>query len=139
MFLNQRIGTRGRARARAAAQACAADEGYAAIDAIVALMIISFTIIAGLAAMDQAGRASKTAVEVQDARMLLGRLADSEPKVLAGTGGQTAAFAWTVQTAPTGDTALIDVCLRTVKLLARASGRAYGLTTLVTCPPKAET
>lgn len=114
----------------------AASPGYAAVDALVALIILSLTVILSLSAFQTAARAARIAAEAEAARTLLARLVESEPKDLDGSVGSTPAFAWTVQTQPTASNALIDVCRRAVDLVARRSGRHYGVVTLVTCPPR---
>ena len=113
------------------------ERGYAAVDALVALTIISLTVILSLSAFQQAGRAARAAAEVQAAKLLLARLADAEPKALDGSSGRTPAFDWVVQTQPTGAQALVEVCRRAVDLVSRDGRRRYALTTLVTCPPAA--
>jgi hypothetical protein len=114
----------------------AANSGYAAVDALIALLILSLTIILSLEAFQVAARTARMAAEAEAARTLLARLIDGEPKDLSGSAGTTTGFAWTVRTEPTASNALIDVCRRAANLVARRSGRHYGTVTLVTCPPR---
>lgn len=114
----------------------AASSGYAAVDALVALIILSLTVILSLGAFQTAARAARMAAEAEAAGALLAWLGDSEPKAFEGSAGTTPGFEWTVQTQPTASSALIDVCRRAVDLVGRRSGRHYGVVTLVTCPPR---
>lgn len=114
----------------------AATGGYAAVDALVALIILSLTVILSLGAFQTAARAARVAAEAEAAKTLLARLVDAEPKDLAGSSGNTPVFAWAVETQPTASNALIDVCRRAANLVAWRSGRHYGAVTFVTCPPR---
>ena len=105
------------------------------MDALVALTILSLTIVLSLAAVQQANRTARAASEIQDARLLMAQLDDTQPKTFDGTAGSSAAFHWTVQTQPTGADALVNVCRRAVDLVSRDARRRYSLATLTTCPP----
>jgi hypothetical protein len=124
---------------RADRLAATTSPGYAAVDAMVALIILSLTVILSLGAFQAASRATRRAVEIETARVLLGRVIESEPKDFAGSSGTAPGFAWTLQTQPTASNALIDVCRRAAEVVATSSGRRYGAVTLVACPPRSQT
>lgn len=105
---------------------------------MVALLIISTTIVLTLHALGTARRAAMAADEVQRAHTLLNHLMLSAPRQYEAANGQTDGFAWTVETTPTGAEAPVEVCRRFVRAVHPTSKRVYAFSTLETCPAPEE-
>ncbi|WP_340643888.1 hypothetical protein [Phenylobacterium sp.] len=111
-----------------------AASGYAAVDALVALMIISMTLIMSFKAMAQAGQTTAAATEVRRAEALLSYLLESTPRGYEVAAGRTDGFAWRVELDATGAERPVEVCRRAASLTSVDSGRTYKAATLETCP-----
>lgn len=112
----------------------AGDGGYAAVDALVALLILSSTLIMSFQALQQAGRTANAAGEARRAQTLLVYLLETSPRVLEPREGEVEGFSWRVEMDATGAERPIEVCRRSATLHARTSGRTYAAATLETCP-----
>jgi hypothetical protein len=112
----------------------ARDGGYAAVDAMVALLIIALTIVLSLQAVLQARRSAAMADEIRGAQVLMARLLDSGPRSFSPAAGTTNGFSWRLETAPTGLDRPIALCHRGVTLNSAATGRTFKAGTLETCP-----
>jgi len=110
------------------------DAGYALIDALVGMLILSLAIIFSLDAGRQARVAAEQAREVSRARTLLAQLVETGPRTFDDTTGASDDFTWTVQTRATGGERPIEVCHRQVLLTNIGSRRNYQAATLETCP-----
>jgi hypothetical protein len=110
------------------------DGGYAAVDALVALLILSTTLIMSFQALQQAGRTAQAAGEARRAQSLITFLLETSPRVLETRQGQQDGFSWRFETDATGAERPIEVCRRSVTLQSQASGRTYAAATLETCP-----
>jgi len=113
------------------------ENGYASIDALVALMILSLAVILSMTALQQARQAANAALEVREAGILLSRLLESGPRSMEPASGQAQGFAWALNTTPTGSERPIEVCRRQALVTSAASGRSYAAATQETCPPAA--
>lgn len=113
------------------------DAGYAAVDALVALMIISVTLIMSFQALQQADRTAKAALEARRAQTLLAYLLETTPRAFAEREGEGEGFTWRVETDATGAERPIEVCHLRAVLHSQASGRTYAAATLQTCPEPA--
>lgn len=111
-----------------------ATEGHAVIDAMVALLMISLTLVYGLRAVDQAENAAARAEEIRQATRLLSELMATAPRSYAASSGATDRFDWTVVTQITGAERPIEVCRRAIELRDRKSSRAYAASSLEICP-----
>ena len=111
-----------------------AADGYAAVDALVALMIITMTLIMSFKAMAQAGQTTAAASEVRRAEALLSYLLETTPRSYEVATGRTDGFSWRVELDATGAERPVEVCRRAASLTAIASGRSYKAATLETCP-----
>jgi hypothetical protein len=109
-------------------------EGYAVVDALVALMIISLAAVLSFRALDQADRSAKSGQEVRRAQVLASRLMDAMPRTYKAATGETDGFTWRLETNPTGADRPIEVCHRWVKLTNVSTRRTYEIATLETCP-----
>ena len=114
-----------------------AAEGFAAIDAMVALLILSVTIVSALGAVETAKRAATAAEETRRATTILRYLVDSAPLVISEQTGRANGFAWRVDVrpgAPSGMSMAI-VCDRSAELVSEKTGRRFQLATAAICPP----
>lgn len=127
--------SRGRPRPLAAS----GDDGYAVIDALVALMILSVTVVLGLVALQQTVGVSEAAWEARQAHTLIRHVMNTGPRDLGGAAGEAQGFSWRLETQLTGADRPIPICRRAVSLVAADSGRGYKAATLTPCPedPKA--
>lgn len=110
--------------------------GHAAVDAMVAMLIVSLAIVLSLRAVRQSERAASLALETRRAETLLKDLMLEGPGDFQPASGSTGGFAWTVQTLSTGAARPIAVCRRLVTLTS-ASARRYSAATLGACPDAA--
>jgi hypothetical protein len=127
-----------RARAFITSKQKASDaEGFAAVDALVALTLIAMTLALTIVAAQGAQRNSLRALELRRADTLLKYLLLAKPHALGVQAGDTDRFAWTVTTAPSqidAEPSNLAICTRTASVRAAASGRAYRMTTSESCP-----
>jgi len=122
-------------RSLVAKGAASRDSGYAAIDAMVGLMIFSLAIILSMTALQQARRTTAAALEVRQAQTLLSALLERGPRSWDRTTGEMGGFSWQLQTTPTGSERPVVVCRRAALVISIASGRNYAAATQETCPP----
>jgi hypothetical protein len=115
----------------------AASEGYAAVDALVALTILAATVVFSLAALHSGRRVADSALEARAATELLRQLLD-QPPFSGQKSGQDRLFTWQVITQPpvlaVGAAAL---CRRDAKVAARRTSRRYALSSASICPADA--
>jgi hypothetical protein len=112
-------------------------DGFAAVDAMVALLILSTTIVFALAAAETARHAATAAEETRRATTLLRYLMDSAPSNIGDQSGRANGFEWRVavrQAEPTGVPSAI-MCDRAAELVSEKSGRRFRLRTAAICPP----
>lgn len=109
-------------------------EGYALTDALVAMLVLSLTLVMSLRAIGQARDAAEVAWEVRRADALIAHLLQAAPHSFEASAGSSDGFAWTVATTMTGAERPVEVCRRAVSVQYRPSGRLYGAATLETCP-----
>lgn len=110
------------------------EEGYVAVDALVALTILTSTIVFALSAVQQGARVARSALEVREASA---ELQEAMQWTRAGvSGGQvsTHAFSSRVELSPpTQMVAGIGLCRRTVVVVSAQSGRPYYASTNAIC------
>ncbi len=109
--------------------------GFAAIDALVALVILSTTIAFTLSALDTARRDATMTAETPTAAILL-RDRMEQPSFETGlTLGRTEGFDWRAEVRPVGRASdVLKSCARSVELRSLATGRRYAASTAVPCP-----
>lgn len=111
--------------------------GYAAIDALVALMILSSTLICGMSAAHQSVTAAEAALELRRANDLTSFLLETAPVEPGLTTGTTDGFGWRREvSAPVLTFGPGAVCVRAVRLTSDRSRRAYGAKTNTICEPE---
>ena len=76
----------------------APDSGFAAVDALVALMILAITITLSLRAVETAKRAATSADEMRQATQVMRGLLEAPLAKRGVQTGQTAAFDWRLET-----------------------------------------
>jgi hypothetical protein len=113
------------------------DAGYALIDALTALLILSMALVFSLRAASQARFAADQAREVRAAQVLLAQLLETGPRSFEDAAGDADVFSWRVETRSTGADQPIAVCHRAVVLTSHRTKRTYQAATLETCPVQA--
>ena len=108
-----------------------ADEaGFAAVDALVALLILSSTLVLSLSGLQTAARLSRTAEETGEATALArGVLADT-----ADLEGRSGGLVWAVETHPwsAGD-GVAGLCERNLVIRSIQDGRLFRFSTAGAC------
>lgn len=114
-----------------------AEDGFAAVDALVALTLLCMTIGLSLGAAQVARHAARAASETRAADSLLRGLIESQPNRLATDQGQGGDFDWRFAMTPMTDAGPLPplaLCQRSAAAVSRSSGRGYYLTTVTPCP-----
>jgi hypothetical protein len=110
-------------------------DGIVAVDAMIALMILSTTVALSLQVVDTARRVAVRASEMRYAEAALRGYADAGITSIGFQTGTGDRFTWKVSLTPNGgDTVALRTCTKVVDLRALASGRAYRVATTVPCP-----
>ena len=112
-------------------------EGFAAVDALVALMILSATIILSLGAAEVGRRAMRDAVQVRRADQILLGLLKTTPHEIGAVQGRSSNFVWRVTTKPANAAArsrTTQICERVAKVQALGDHRRYSMSTAELCP-----
>lgn len=111
-------------------------DGFAAVDALVALTILTSTIILTLAATQVARRAATDALETRRASELLQFVVLSEPHKIGDRTGQAAGFNWRLETAQSTiavNAATPPICTRKAEATSLRTGHHYRLGTSEVC------
>ncbi|MGR4866927.1 hypothetical protein [Caulobacter sp. LARHSG274] len=112
--------------------------GFAAVDALVAVTILSSSLALSLTAAEIGLRASRTAAETRDAEMILRGGLESTAGQAGAWSGRALGMAWRVEAHFT-DAAFLrrgGPCARTASAKATGSGRTYRMTTMDACLPE---
>jgi hypothetical protein len=114
-----------------------ASDGYAAVDAMVALVILAMTITFALGAAQAARRAAVVAEETRRAVQLLRYLVDEAPLTTTIQSGVANGFTWRVQTRPQSDAGVpgLVLCDRLAEIVSNTSRRRFHLEGAAICPP----
>ena len=110
-------------------------DGFMAVDALVAITILSSSLALSLAAVQIGVRASRAAAETHDAELVLrGQLELTAGRVGVWR-GRDQGLDWRVEArlADSGRMAQTGPCIRTASAKAVRTGRAYRLGTVDTC------
>ncbi len=114
------------------------EAGFAAVDALVALVVLSTCLGLTLAAAHASRRAGDTAAEFSQAQALLRYLAQTAPAAPDRAEGRSGAMAWTRVVAPLGGPSMRPrICRVTVELRGDRSRRRYQVATDRACPEAA--
>ena len=124
-------------RASAPHPSQSAQDGFAAVDAMVALTILASTVVLCLAAVQGAGRINAAAAETHRAEGELRYLLDVSPRAVGAVSGQDGGFSWRVRTEPERESrqGTAQICARTATARSQTSGRTYTLATAEVCLP----
>lgn len=111
------------------------DAGFAAVDALTALVILSTTIALSIGALSSARKIGQAATEASAARTTL-QLIIAEPSRLPGSyAGVSGNFDWTLQvTDESAPSAPLRVCAQKASVRPWLGGRRYELETRRPCP-----
>jgi hypothetical protein len=104
---------------------------------VVALLMISLTVVLSLEALAQARRTAALALETRQAGALITELFLIAPDSFATLTGEREGLAYRVETTLTGADRPIEVCRRAVRVTRTATGRTYQAATLTICPVEA--
>jgi hypothetical protein len=115
-----------------------AHAGFAAIDALVALLLLASTIALALTAVHVGRRAALAAVEAREASALLAYLLD-QPRHSHGTIRVVdLKFVWSIQSdRPLRALGGLSTCRQAAQVTALSSGRTYTATSMTVCPAEA--
>jgi hypothetical protein len=114
------------------------EAGFAAVDALVALVVLSTCLSLALAAAHAARRAGDVAAEYGQAQALLRYLVQTAPAMSNRAEGRSGALAWTREVSPTGGQSMRPrICRVQVELRGDKSRRRYRLATDRACPKAA--
>ncbi len=112
------------------------DAGFAAVDALTALVILSTTIALSIGALSSARKIQQAATEAGAARTAL-QLIIAEPSRLPGSyAGVSGDFDWTLLVSEEGaPSAPLRICAQKASVQPRLGRRRYELETRRPCPP----
>ena len=111
------------------------DAGFAAVDALVALTILSSTLILALQALTVTHRAAAAALETRKANALMASLMVEARKATGLSSGETGALRWQVRLEPSE---VSGICSRSVNVEGLRSRRRFALATREPCPAEAK-
>lgn len=109
-------------------------EGYALADALVALLVLSVSLVLSLRALAQARETTELAWELRRAEARLSHLLDAVPRRLAASAGEGGGFGWSLEMQPVGAEQPISLCRRAATITSAESGRTFTAATRETCP-----
>lgn len=116
------------------------EDGFAAVDALTALVILSTTITLSIGALSVARRAERAASEAATARSTLQFLLAEPVRTVGMYSGSNLAFDWTLQVDAEGAaSAPVRVCVQRLSARSRASGKTYGIESRRPCAPQTPT
>lgn len=111
------------------------EAGYAAVDALVALMILASTLICAVSAAHTSRTTAEVALEFRKANELAAYLLESSPDASGATSGQLDGFNWTRDVAePVSTFGPSAICERRVSVTAIRDGRRFEARGNAVCP-----
>lgn len=111
------------------------DEGFAAVDALTALVILSTTIVLSIGALSSARKIQRAAAEASAARTVLQLVVTEVPRPPGGYSGVSGGFDWTLQVSEeTAPSAPVRLCVQKVTVQSRHGRRSYDLESRRPCP-----
>jgi hypothetical protein len=112
-------------------------EGFAAVDAMVALTILATTVALALVAVEVGRRDSEAALRLERATDLLAYVLAASPDRIGEESGKAPGYDWRRVIAPSVDDlgpALPALCTRWAEVRSLVDGRRYSLATTEICP-----
>lgn len=126
-------------RARPRGAALREQDGYAAVDALVALMILAAVLVSSITATHGSREAADLALEFRRASEMSAYLLETAPAEPGQTSGQSADFAWTrTVSEPVGTFGSGAICERRVVLTGARDNRRFEARTNAVCPAELE-
>lgn len=123
------------ARARSYSAAIRDQSGYAAIDALVGLMILAAVLVCAISATHGSREAADLALEFRKANELAGYLLETAPTAPGKTVGEAVDFAWSLTVSePTDTFGAGAICERRVVLTGLRDNRRFEARTNSVCP-----
>lgn len=110
-------------------------EGFAAIDALMALAILAITIALGVGGVSVARRTAQVAAETRAARVQLVALLNGPLRQPGRYSGRSRDFDWIVQVTMAPGATTQRLCRSTAEVRGRTSRRRFDLTIDEICPP----
>jgi hypothetical protein len=106
------------------------------VDALVALTILSITLILSLGAVETARRAATSVTETRRASELLQYLIDAAPGRVGAATGRANGFDWRVEVRASAAAhgPALQLCDRSAQLTSLRSGRRFSLASARICP-----
>jgi hypothetical protein len=115
-------------------------DGYATVDALVALMILASTVIASVSASHGSRETADAALALRKADDLAAYLLETAPPTEGATAGQVDGFAWLRLVSPPVETyGAGAICERRVILTALRDQRRYEARANAICPAALDT
>lgn len=115
------------------------EAGYAAIDALVALMILASTLVCAVSATHNSRTLADAALELRKANELTGYLLESSPTTPGETTGKAEGFTWTRTIEEPVDTfGASAICERRVVVTGIRDKRRFETRTNAVCPAALE-
>lgn len=117
-----------------------AESGFVAVDALVALAILSTTVALSIRTADTAWRTSDLAVETRNAQAVLEQALEYPAASPGSVSGRSGAFDWKVVISPmplpAGASQADRLCQHFVEVRAGDSRRTFHASTVKACPPQ---
>jgi len=113
--------------------------GFAAVDALVALVILSTTLAMGLVATDSARKVAASAAAIRRAEALARDLLADSPYRVGISSGRSAGLDWRLEVTPLSPVSTAErsrLCQASAAIRAGARGRTFTLTTVDACRPE---
>ena len=108
-------------------------EGFAAVDALVALLILSATLVLSLNGLQSAARLGRIAEETGQATALARQIMVRRGDGVSDYAGRSGQLAWSLEAGQLSGQGGDDVCTRTLLIRGLASGRSYRFATATPC------
>ncbi|MBS0297122.1 MAG: hypothetical protein JSR45_12490 [Proteobacteria bacterium] len=116
------------------------EAGFVAVDALVALAILSATVALSIRTADTARRTASLAVETREAQAVLEQVLESPVRSPGSISGRSGAFDWKLVISPlplaTGSSQADRLCQRTVEVRRGDDARMFRASTVRACPPQ---
>ena len=113
----------------------ASKAGFAAIDALVAVTVLTSTLSLSLVAAEVSARASRAAAETRASEGILSERLHQFDGEAGGSSGAELALTWRMDAAPTARSDRPSPCILTATAQGKRSFRKYQLQTLAICHP----
>jgi len=110
-------------------------EGFVAADALVALAVLSITLVFALRAVSVGAQAARATGETQAARTVMVSLLSDPPRQPGVYNGRSAGLRWTLTVTRLEPDAPLPLCELAASAIGGQGGREYRLSTIEPCAP----